>query len=241
MYQENLNIILVEDEPKALKMLQKMLEQYVPNCTVLATAKNLAQAIEVCQQNLDLIFLDLNLPDGNGFDLLKAMPHDAKKIILTTAEDEHGIKALKLGIKDYLVKPYTIEDIQEAILNYRKDYQAEKKGDALVLKDGKLCVPDTNGMQFISTDDIVRVESDKNYSTIILSEQKEILVSKTLKLFANVLTSNGFLRLHQSHLVNTNFIKRLNNADGGFVELKNGDKIPVSASGKISLKEYFGL
>ena len=212
MYQENLDIIVIEDEPKAQKMLLKMLNQYVPNCTVIGAASSLAQAIELCQKEVDLIFLDLNLPDGNGFDLLSAIPHPAHKIILTTAFSDYALQGYELDIVDYLLKPFSFERFVKAVSKviYSKEQTIplDTSNFSRVPKEKILFIKTGKDYQKIETLSIQFIKSNGDYTQLFTTEGKH-LVSQPLKYWSDKLDTNFFCQIHKSYLINVHHISKV--------------------------------
>ncbi|MBL4667840.1 MAG: response regulator transcription factor [Flavobacteriales bacterium] len=243
MSQKKLRIIHIEDEKDARITLKKMVEKFITNAEVINFATTLEEGISLVEnEKFDLLFLDLQLPDGNGFYIAEKYTSITSKTILTTADDSRGIDALKKGITDYLVKPYTINELQESIEKFRLKITNSKNIKAPITDNEKLAIPDINGIRFVNFKHIIRLESDGNYTRIFLqNESKDLYVSKTLKTFETLLAEKKFLRVHQSHLINFNFIYRLNKLDGGNVELIDGTIIKTSASGRKILKSQLGL
>lgn len=242
MYQKKLRILHVEDEADAVVAMSKLVDLFVENATISDTANTIKEAIDkIDKGDFDVIFLDLNLPDGDGFDIVKSRKDLSNRIILTTADESYGIQALKAGVLDYILKPYSAEDIQDAVNKVISNETKEDTQEPLNLLHDKVRVPDINGVQLVSVSDILRFESDRNYTKIFLQDGSSLYASKTLKFFEDSLDNRGFIRIHQSHLVNSKFIARVNKAGRGNVELVNGESINCSLAGKNLLKKSLGI
>ncbi|WP_425659261.1 LytR/AlgR family response regulator transcription factor [Tenacibaculum ascidiaceicola] len=238
---KKLSAILVDDMPTALEMLQNDLTQFHPEIEIIGTAKSVVEASKALRkQQPDILFLDIMLGDGTGFDVLEIHPNLSSKIIFVTASDEYAIKAFKFAAIDYVLKPYSNEDLANAI-NKAKDQIKPDKEQLTVLQQSiakpnqrpkKISLNTSDKIMVVNLDDIVRCQSDNNYTEFFMNDGQKILVGKTLKHFADMLNEYDFLRVHQSHLINIQFIKEFIKSDGGYLVLKNKTTVPVSVRKK---------
>ena len=241
-----LKSIIVEDEEASRDILKNYLKKYCPNVQILGEASNVDKALILIRNNeLDLVFLDVEMPYGNAFDLLDKVGDINFETVFVTAYNHYAIDALNAHASYYLMKPISIDELIKAV-----DYVTEIKIKEDALQDqvlvpktshvnGKITIPQQNGFEVINTADILYCKADDNYTEIYLNTNKKKLVSKTLKYFEDALTENSFARVHKSYLVNVNEITKYVKGKGGSVVLSNGKQIMVSASKKAELLSYF--
>lgn len=235
---DTLKVILVDDAPEALDFLKEALVEVAPKVNVLETASSVVEAVKSIQNNQpDLVFLDIDLPDGTGFDVLEMTQHLSFDVIFTTASDAHAIRAFKFSATDYLLKPFSNQDLEEAIKKLQPRSNDER---FLMIQEGfkerpeKIAVSAQDRIELIRIDDIVHCESQVNYTTLFLQDGNRYVVTKTLKEYDELLSDHGFIRIHQSHLINEKHIKTfLKNEDK--LILSNGDQVPVSTRKKTLL------
>ncbi len=234
---KKLTSIVVDDIPVALEMLCADIEKNHPEIEIIGRAASVIEAAKLLQkQKPDILFLDIMLGDGTGFDILEIVPNLQSKIIFVTASDAYAIKAFKFAAIDYILKPYSNEDLANSIAKAKEQIQPNKEQIA-VLHDAiknpasanqKISLHTSEKIIVVQLSEIIRCKSDNNYTTFYLENGQKILVSKTLKYFADMLKEHGFLRVHQSHLINTKYIKEFIKSDGGYLILKDKSNIPVS-------------
>ena len=232
-----LTAIVVDDMPSALKMLQNDILNNYKEIEIIGTAKSVVEAsILLRKKQPDILFLDIMLGDGTGFDVLEIHPNLSSKIIFVTASDEYAIKAFKFAAIDYILKPYTNEDLSNAIDKAKTQIKPDKEQLTVLqesikqpnLRPKKISLNTSDKIIVVNLDDIVRCKSDNNYTEFFLIDNQKILVGKTLKYFADMLKEFEFIRVHQSHLINIQYIKEFIKSDGGYLVLKNKITIPVS-------------
>ncbi|NVK51521.1 MAG: response regulator transcription factor [Flavobacteriaceae bacterium] len=239
--------ILVDDIPQALEMLQNDIINKHPNIQIIGTAHGVVDAAKLLQkQQPDILFLDIMLGDGTGFDILEIIPNLQSKIIFITASDEYAIKAFKFAAIDYVLKPYSDEDLSLAInkaIKSIRPHQAQL--DVLqqavnnpTQKAQKISLHTLDKIIVVELDEIVRCKSDNNYTTFYFDNGSKIMVTKTLKYFADLLKGSHFIRVHQSHLINTKFIKEYIKSDGGYLVLKDKSTVPVSVRKKTEVLQF---
>lgn len=229
--------ILVDDIPSALQLLENDIEQKHPSITVIGKAKSVVEAAKLLRKGEpDILFLDIMLGDGTGFDVLEIFPNLRSKIIFVTASDEYAIRAFKFAAIDYVLKPYSDQDLNTAIEKATQQIQPDKQ-QLSVLKDSiaspnqrpnKISLHTLDKIIVVDLNDIVRCKSDNNYTEFFFQDGTKILVTKTLKTFADLLKKYQFLRVHQSHLVNVSYVKAFIKSDGGYLVLKDKNTVPVS-------------
>ncbi len=239
--------ILIDDEEKARENLANLLNKYCPEVKVQAKAGSIADAIQpIKSEKPDLVFLDIEMQGESGFDLFDYYPEPDFDVIFVTAHDEYAIRAFKFAAADYMLKPIDIDDLEHAVnmvgkrektvrqeqLRQLITYVSEKSNAF-----NKIVLPTMESLLFVKVEQIVRCESDDNYTTVYLIGDKEILVSKNIKHFEDILESQGFYRIHRSHLVNLNYIKEYFRGDGGYVTMNDGSSIPVSRRKKTAFLE----
>ena len=241
-----LKAIIVEDEQASREILKNYLKKYCPNVDVLGEAENIEEGLVLIRNNdLDLVFLDVEMPYGNAFDLLEKVGDINFETIFVTAYNHYAIDALNAHASYYLMKPISIDELIKAV-----DYVTEirTKEDALQdeilvpktsVVNGKITIPQQDGFEILNTADILYCKADDNYTEIYLNTSKKKLVSKTLKYFEDALTESGFARVHKSYLVNVNEVVKYVKGKGGSVVLSNGQQVMVSASKKAGLLAYF--
>ncbi len=236
-----LTAIIVEDLEDAMQLLKKDVEIHHPEIKIINTAKSVVEAAKVLRNNQpDILFLDIMLGDGTGFDVLEIFPELKSKIIFVTASDEFAIKAFKFAAIDYVLKPYAQEELSNAIERAKQQIQPNKERLDILKqtlsspekKPDKISLHTLDKISIVNLDDIIRCESDSNNTMFYLKEGKKVFVTKTLKYFSDLLKPYGFLRVHQSHLVNLQYINAFIKTDGGYLMLTNGKSVPVSVRKK---------
>ena len=229
--------LLVEDKEHIRNGLLRLLELIDAKINVVGECASVKEAVAVaniCRP--DLVFLDINLTDGTGFDFLEQTENLDFKVIFITAYEEYALKALKTGAVDYLMKPVDEEELKLALQKVGEIPVAEQRQNIKTAKavwkndDSKLILSLHDSFQVIDLNELLYCESDKGYTTFYCSDGKNHLVSKTLKEFEERLTSANFIRPHQSFMVNMKFIDKYDKS--GVIHLKNGNKIPVSSRKK---------
>jgi two-component system, LytTR family, response regulator len=240
--------IIVEDEKMSRETLRRLLEKYCPAVEVVAEADGYRKGLEeIRKHHPDVIFLDIQMPDGSGFRLLEEMDEIDFEIIFTTAFDQFAIKAIKFSALDYLLKPIIPQDLIEAIVRVEKK-KAEKvrKRNLEVIpenlnmrdeKSQKIVLSTSEMIHVISVDDILRCESDNYYTYFYFTDGRKLLVSKTLKENEELLSQHNFIRPHKSHLVNIKYIKSYIRQDGGYILMTDDTHIPVSRRKKDKIME----
>ena len=242
--------IIIDDEAKGRLALREKLLTYCPQVKLLAEAVNGQEALlQIQQQQPQLIFLDIEMPRMNGFEMLNELTEKNFHIIFTTAYDQYAIKAIKYAAFDYLLKPIDIEELKIAIakLDMQENYQTKKQVELLQQnlqqpknKLHKLAIPTLEGLLFYNISDIIHLEANSNYTDIFLVNKIKITASKTLKEFEELLPEDIFFRTHHSHLINLNYIKRYIKGDGGQIELQNGTYVDVSRRKKDEFLKAIG-
>ncbi|MCA0133426.1 LytR/AlgR family response regulator transcription factor [Winogradskyella alexanderae] len=241
-----LNAIIVEDEAKSREILRNYLSKYCPNIAVLGEAQNIEEALVLIRNNeLDVVFLDVEMPYGNAFDLLDKVGDIDFETIFVTAYNHYAIDALNAHASYYLMKPISIDELIKAV-DYVTDIKTKEEAlhnQVLTPKtkavNGKLTLPQQDGFEIIETADIMYCKADDNYTEIYLNSNKKKLVSKTLKYIEERLKDSNFVRVHKSYLVNVNEVVKYVKGKGGSVVLSNGKEVMVSASRKSELLSYF--
>lgn len=239
--------ILIDDEISNLENLRTLLTKHCPQVNIVATAQNVNEAVEAIEKHSpDLIFLDIQMGEQRGFDVLKQLPNRNFEVIFVTAYDQYGIQAVKFAALDYLLKPVDIEELIAAVNKAEQKLAAQTQTAQLdfLLQQirnpqpaiSKIALPMQSEIRYIALSEIIRCEADNTYTFFFLANEEKILVSKSLKEYADLLKPNGFLRTHQSHLVNPAFVKSWLKEDGGILLLISGDKIPVSKPNKEAVK-----
>ncbi len=240
-----LTAIIVEDEANSREILRNYLSKYCPDVNLVGEATSIQEAKGLIGKNtIDLVFLDVEMPFGTGFDFLDQLPERTFETVFVTAYDQYAIDALNNHAAYYLMKPINIDELIKAVDYVKEIRQKEDALEDRVLKpklnkvDGKITLPQQDGFQVLNVSDILYCKADDNYTEIYL-ENKKILVSKTLKYFEEALSEFTFARIHKSYLVNVNEVVKYKKGKGGSVVVSNGKQLLVSAAKKKELLAYF--
>lgn len=241
--------IVVDDEPFARQSIIAIISSKFPEVEIVGEAESVKESVELISRlKPDLVFLDVDLTDGSGFDVLNLLKPVTFKVIFITAHQEYAIKAIKFSALDFILKPVSSFELGAAV--ERVNEEIEKDHDALkydaidnnineASKPKKIVLKTSDSIHLVSIDTIIRCEADNNYTTFFTTEANKIIVSKGLKEYDELLSSFGFFRVHQSHLINVSFISRFDKKDGGFVILSDDTRIPVSQRKKQKLMDIF--
>lgn len=240
-----LKAILVEDEQISRDILRNYIGKYCLNVSLLGEASTIEEAYNLIQKyELDLVFLDVEMPFGNAFDLLERVENRTFETVFVTAYDQYAMEALNRHASYYLLKPISIDELIKAvnIVTEIKEKENQLQNQIGSTKTnsatGKITIPQLDGFEVLNINDIVFCKADDNYTEIHLANSKK-LVSKTLKYFEEALNEHAFARIHKSYLVNVNAITKYKKGKGGSVIVSNGKEILVSASQKSNLLSYF--
>lgn len=232
--------LILEDEAHNQAYLQLTLSQHCPNVQVIAQAQQINEALDLYQQKQpELILLDIELPDGTGFDFLEKLPQPWPKIIFITAYDHYALQAIRYSAIDYLLKPIRVQDLVAAVQKATTRLHMEQEYALLQLllqsrreapSQKRIALPTAERIELIPVAEIIRCMAENNYTHFFIREQTPILVSKNLGEFEEMLQEYGFLRTHQSHLVNVQEVKSWEKSDGGYLLMKDGSRVDVSRS-----------
>ncbi|NAY92825.1 response regulator [Muricauda sp. JGD-17] len=240
-----LKAVIVEDEANSREILRNYLTKYCGGVQLLGEADNVDEGLKLIQKNNpDLVFLDVEMPFGNAFDLLDKIPNRTFETVFVTAYNQYAMDALNHHAAYYLMKPINIDELIKAVDYVSEIKQKENALEGQVLNantaqvSGKITLPQQDGFQVLEVGDIYFCKADDNYTEIYL-EKKKIVVSKTLKYFEDALKSYAFARIHKSYLVNVAEVVKYKKGKGGSVVLSNGKELSVSASKKRNLLSYF--
>ncbi len=240
--------IIIDDERLALIALEKDIRTYCPNLTVIGKYSDPEEAIE--QINLlkpGLVMTDIQMPIMNAFTMLERVKWKKFDLIFVTAFNKYAVKAFEFSAMDYLVKPVDSHKLIKAIqkvFERRHLKNLEEKLDLINhnIKFGgnnyTLAIPTSKGAEFVDINDITHIKADSNYSKLFFQDGKTILVTKSLKHFTEILSESNYMRIHQSHLVNTSYIKTYLKGGSGTVVLRNGCNLPISRSQKASVIKF---
>lgn len=245
-----LKAIIIDDEKSARETLAGLLSIYCEEVKIIGEAASISSGIDIIQKNnADLIFLDIKMSGGTGFDILEKLPQIDFEVIFTTAYDRYALKAIKFSALDYLLKPINPDELTAAIEKVKKRkhehsdiYMQNVRGLNEQFKNPgnklhRITLSTSNGLMIVELKDIIRCEGYKNYTTFYLSNQLKIVVSKTLKEYENLLDPDDFMRVFQSHLINLNYVKRYIKGLKGRVEMADGSVLPISREKKGKLLE----
>lgn len=229
--------IIIDDIEQARITLKKDLQVYASDITIIGEANGVVEGAKLLKSMTpDVLFLDIQMQDGSGFDLLDILKDIPFKIIFITASDAHAIKAFRYAAIDYLMKPVDPDELIAALAKFREQKLNENEKYKLLNESLKnhqkpherLALHTQDKIHIVNINDILRCESNVNYTEFYFSNGKKLLVTKTLKDFEDLLSDQGFYRVHQSHLVNTKFIKEFVKTDGGYLLMNDGSNVPVS-------------
>ena len=244
--------IIIDDEQAGINSLTLLLARFVTGVKLVASTTDPVQGIELIESfRPEIVFLDINMPFLNGFELLEKLSFRDFFLIFTTAHNEYGLKAIKENALDYLLKPVDKEDLDGAIARVRK-----KMNEKTVFPDLEKLIRDLSyeetqripistkdGIEYKEMEEVVRLEANSNYTSIVLANKQKYLVPKTLKEYEKVLCANEkkFMRIHQSHIINLQHVTRYYKENGGLIEMKDGAKLPLSKNKKEDFLQWLNI
>ncbi len=230
--------IIIDDELKGRIALKQKLQDYCPEVQLCGEAANGEEGLVLIEKNHpEIVFLDIEMPLMNGFEMLQQLKNKDFHLIFTTAYDQYAIKAIKYAAFDYLLKPVDIDELKSTIkriAQHSSQPNTQQKLEAL--KDNflsktafsKIAIPCMEGLLFFNINDIIQLEANSNYTAIYFVNHPKLIASRTLKEFEDILPQDIFFRTHHSHIINLNYIKRYIKGDGGQIELQNGNYVDVA-------------
>lgn len=234
-----MNTIIIDDEANARDTLKELIQLHCPQVQIIGMAENVAKGLQLLKSlSPEVVFLDIEMPDGTGFDLLQKVENKDFKVIFTTAHDKYAIQAFKFAALDYLLKPINSMELKQAIV--RAEESKEKEMATLKIQTllqnldqtsqnlKKIILKDRYGIQLIKVEEIIRLESGGSYTTFFLKDKNTIIASNSLKEYDELLSKSNFFRSHQSHLVNMEYLERYDNRNGDFLHMVDGSEVPIS-------------
>ena len=244
--------ILIDDDQNLREGMKGLLERFAPNIKIIGEADSVATGIEVIDAlKPQVVFLDIQLNDGTGFDILEQLAEKNgtinSNIVFITAHEQYAIKAFRFSALDFLLKPVDPDELQkvivkiESVLEKTNDYahidllleNIRKKVDNFK----RIALSTSDGIHLFDISDIIRCESEDNYTKFYIKNSKPVMISKTLKEYEELLTEHGFERIHQSHLINLNYLKSYIKKDGGYVIMADESHLPISQRKRERLQE----
>jgi two-component system LytT family response regulator len=237
-----LKAIIIDDEPYCCEILAAMLESDFPEVEIVAICKNGAEALSAIRQHSpNLVFLDVEMPKMNGFEMLEQLPTINFHLIFTTSYDQYALKAIRFSAIDYLLKPIDREELKTAVQKVKEKTQSPIPQQLEILMQKlrhplspvtKIALPTIEGLQMIPADTIISCESDDNYTTLQLKSKKKILVTRSLKEMEEILEQHSFIRVHRFYIVNLNEIEKYIKGEGGYLVMSDGTSIDVAKNKK---------
>jgi two-component system, LytTR family, response regulator len=246
-----LKAILIDDEENSISSLKEKLLAHCPHVKIIACCNNATKGIEAIDSlQPDVVFLDIEMPVMNGFVMLQQLTYKNFELIFTTAYDHYAIKAIRYSALDYLVKPIEVEDLKAAVNKAEEkrhhsypNPQIELLVEQLISKKNnfsRIAIPTIEGLQFIRVEDIIYLEASSNYTHIFSAEKKKYIVSHTLKDFEDMLPVDIFIRIHNSYIINKNYVEKYIRGEGGQVVLSNNATLDVSKRKKSEFLKAIG-
>lgn len=247
--------VIVDDSPEARESLSADLKRWcAATVTIAGEAGSMNEGLKVLRElKPDVVFLDIQLGDGDGFSLLEQLGETSTKVIFTTGMDNYGIRAIKFSALDYLLKPVDPDELVAAVEKLEGEHKKQSISENLKLlaehlrpsaettKLKRLALNSSDRVQVVNIADIIRCESERNYTTFFLKDKKQIVVTKTLKEYEELLEPNGFVRVHHSHLINLEHLKEFVKHDGGYALMDDQAHVPVSVRKRDDLMHALGL
>ncbi len=229
--------VIIDDEEDSRSNTRNMLQNYCAEIEIVGEADNGPEGKRIIQElKPHVVFLDINMPGMNGFQMLEGIYNRDFCVVFLTAYSEHGITAVKAGAIDYLLKPLMLSELQNAIRKVVQHFEAKGLPTQAKVDDKNLVlINHSKGFTLVDFKEIVWLEASDNYTNLFLNGQKKIVASKTLKEFETILPVNDFFRIHRSALININFVKEYSNHEGGEVILSDGTHVQVS---KARIQEF---
>jgi two-component system LytT family response regulator len=240
--------VIVEDELKSRDMLAAMIRKITPELEIVGLAGNVSEAEKLIRElKPELVFLDISMPDGSGFDLLEKVSGQKFELIFATASDQHAIRAIKFSACDYLLKPIDMDELKLAVEKVVQKKQSVPNMENLQFliqhlrraddNFQKITLPTGNAYEIVNVKDIVRCEADGSYTTFYLSDKRKLMISAGLKHYEELLPENDFIRVHHHHLINMQHVLRFLKEDGGYAVMSDGSKIEISRRKKEAFME----
>lgn len=246
---EKITAVIVEDETAAIAALQSYLQKFCPQVQVTGTARNSREAIEVLHQlTPQLVFLDVEMPFGNAFDVLEGCQNLRFETIFVTAFSEYSLKALNQSAAYYLLKPVSIEELIVAVNKVQQQLHNQQllNRNQIIMENARednparqqVILPTVDGFDVVRMEEIVRLKGNGNFTDVYLTSGHKKMVCRFLKHFAEILT-HPFIRVHKSHIINIHYVKSYHKGSGGYVCLNDGSEIEVSPAYKDLLLKAF--
>lgn len=246
----SISAIIIDDEPKAIQNLYLLLQKHCPNVKVLAQSTDPIEGIGlIISKQPQLVFLDIDMPNLNGFELLEKVKFMQLEVIFITAYQHFALQAIKISALDFLLKPVSIEELKIAVEKAEEKITSNQPNPNLAVLfenlqqpssySQKLALPTIEGMNFVNFEDILYFVAEGNYCFVILKNGQKKLVCKTLKYFEDILPEKAFFRIHREYIINLNYITKYVKGRGGQVELINGTIIDVSARKRDKFLQIF--
>lgn len=247
--------VIIDDTEKARIALRSDLRTYCTQVEIVGEADGIVSGMQlILEKRPTLLFLDIRMADGTGFDLLENLKESDRaglNVIFTTAYNEYAIKAFKFSAIDYLLKPIDADELIQAVNRIKQQPVLQDNTSQLSFllesfKDmkavhKKIALSSADKVQIVAVSDIIRCESDRNYTLFVLTENRQILVTKTMKEYDEMLEEYGFLRVHHSHMINLKHLKEFVKMDGGYAVMSDKSQVPVSVRKKEQLFRVLGI
>ena len=244
-----INTIIIEDEEKCVYVLQELIKEFAAECNICGTASHVDNAVRLIEAvQPQVVFIDIRIADGTGFDVLRKLSSHNFELIFVTAYDSYALEAIKHAAIDYLLKPIGVPEFEVSVERLRKRLAEKMQYNTvesllkkLVQQAGqeKIAIPMASGFDFISLNDILWCKSDGMYTTFYLADKSKIISSRNLGMFEDQLTQNNFFRIHHSTMINMRWVKQYVKGKGGCVVLTDGMKLQVSQRRKSEFMDKF--
>ncbi len=243
--------VIIEDELHSRNFLNNLVAEFCPEITVAGMAASVEEAVKLIQQTEpQIVFLDIEMQTGTGFDVLQQLQKRNFHVIFTTAYDHYAIKAIKFSAVDYLLKPINLEELQAAVAKAIESIEQTTGENQLELliknlrrpagEDFSISLSTSEGIEFIQLSNIIRLEASGPYTTFFMKDGRKIMVSRNLKEYEMMLTDHGFFRVHNSHIINLKEVRKMIKTDGGYAVMNDESMITISPKKKEEFMELMG-